>query len=615
VILVALIALLAPLILTTRTFIVGRLHEITQVEGRANRLLLLASTRVESSRVNLLRYLQDYAPSAYEALDDVEQASQLLTEAQSLTTSPAQKEAIGTVLIALDEYKGLIQEIEDARSAGQEQQTSRLLFQASRLGNDIGSRIEQIVANSERGVAEANRQFLARLQNRMLFVLVIYGLILVLSLVLSIVVERSITRPIAELTERADAFRRGDLDATVPVVGSDELTLLAKTFNEMIAQIRDLIGNLERRVAERTQDLADRAVQMATAAEVGRAAASILDPDTLAHRVVDLVQERFGLYYVGLFLTDPEGEYALLQAGSGAAGQAMEAQGYRLQVGGDSMVGQACALRRPRIALNVGQAVSEDRPDVEIIRFDNPLLPETQAELALPLIVGDRVLGALDVQATQPDAFAEDQIEVLQLVADQVAVAVQNARLFDEIETMLQAERQMYGQISREAWTRLIRRYPVRGYYGDDRGIVPLGSDGSPPGPDAAPHRPDAETEDGSVVAVPIVVRDQVIGVIDARKPPDGGEWTEREAALLEMLVGQLGAALDSARLYEDTQRRAARDRLLSEVASRVRETLDIETVLRTAAVEIRRALELPEVVVRLAEQPPETPAEGDRHA
>ncbi len=612
---VLLMTLLAPLIITTQAFIVTRLHEITQVEGRATRLLLLASARVESSRVNLLRYLQDYAPSAYAALDDVEQASQLLTEAHSLTASPTQKEAIEEVMTALDDYRELIQELEKAQSAGLEQQTARLQFHASRLGNNISSRIEQIVADSESHVEETNQQFLSLLRGRVRLVIGVYVLLLALALILALVVQRSITRPIADLIDRADAFRQGDLDATVPLVGADELTLLGHTFNEMTSQIQDLINSLEQRIAERTQSLEDRAVQITTAAEVGRAAASILDTEALTHRVVDLVQERFSLYYVGLFLTDPKGEYAVLQAGSGRAGRTLEARGHKLRVGGDSMVGQACALRRPRIALNVDHAAAENAPEAEIVRFDNPLLPDTQAELALPLIVGDRTLGALDVQTTQPDAFSEDDISVLQLVADQVAVAVQNARLFDEIETMLQAERQMYGQISREAWARLLRRRPIWGYYGDEHRIVPLDSEAAPSHLATDLRQSRVITQEGKepTVTVPIVVRDQVIGVINARKPPDAGEWTEGEQTLLEMLVSQLGAALDSARLYEDTQRRAARERLLSDVASRVRETLDMETVLRTAAHEIRQMLDLPEVIVRLAEQPPEA-SSGDRH-
>ncbi len=605
--LVALIALLAPLILAARTSITDRLTQISQVESKTNRLLLLASGRVESSRVNLLRYLQDYAPSAYEATDDAAQATRLLQQAYDLMTDSEQKEAVAEVLAALDEYQNLIHNIETARTAGEEQTVSHLLFQTSRLGNNISSRIEQIVADSEAQIEEANREFLDFLQNQILVVAGVYLVILVLAMLLAFTVERSITRPIADLTEGANAFRRGDLEASVPVVGSDELALLGQTLNEMAAQIQDLIGNLERRVAERTRDLENRAVQLATAAEVGRAAASILDREELAHRVVNLVQERFNLYYVALFLIDPEGEYAVLQAGSGPVGRIMEAEGHKLAVGGDSMVGQACALRQPRIALDVAGG-DADKAGAEPVRFDNPLLPETRAELALPLIVGDEVLGALDVQDRRPNAFSEPQIAVLQLVADQVAVALQNAQLFAQVEMRLERERRLYGEISREAWAQILTGRSIVGYYGDERGIVPL-DDATLHETEPSPSAPEAQSDE-TAIAFPIVVRDQIIGIVEARKPPGRVGWTERELALLETLVGQLGAALDSARLYEDTQRRAVRDRLLSHLATRVRETLDVETVLRTAALEVQQALDLPEVVIRLI-----NPQEESRHA
>ena len=253
------------------------------------------------------------------------------------------------------------------------------------------------------------------------------------------------------------------MDVTIPVVGSDELSLLGQAFNQLAAQLGELIGSLEQRVTDRTRDLEHRAVQLATAAEVSRAAASILDLETLTRQVVDLVRERFDLYYTGLFLLDPQGRYAVLEAGTGEAGQTMKNRGHRLEVGGVSMVGAACAQRQARIALDVG---------AEPVRFDNPLLPETRSEMALPLIVGGAVLGALDVQSTLPAAFSEEDIAVLQLVADQVAVAIQNARLFAEAQAALEAERRAYGEISREAWVQMIQSRGAQvGYTSDDQGI------------------------------------------------------------------------------------------------------------------------------------------------
>jgi len=191
----------------------------------------------------------------------------------------------------------------------------------------------------------------------------------------------------------------------------------------MADRFQTLDAELEERVAERTRALDRRAAELAIAGALGRTAGSGQELDVLAKRVVEAVRKGFGLYYVGLFLPDAAGGHFVLQAGTGEAGRAMEETGHKLEIGGPSLVAMACAERLARIALDVG---------LERVRFDNPLLPDTRSEAALPLIVGERTLGCLDVRSSQPAAFAEDDIAMLQLVADQVAVAIDNAQRFKE---------------------------------------------------------------------------------------------------------------------------------------------------------------------------------------
>ncbi|MFN2164703.1 MAG: GAF domain-containing protein, partial [Anaerolineae bacterium] len=522
------------------------------------------------------------------------QASVLLTEARNLSTSPEQQAAVDTVLTALVDYRALIQDVETARSAAEGGDVSRLLFQAYRLGNDIGQRIEQIVNDSEARFAAGNQAILTEIQNRLLIVGTGYVIAIALALVLASLIQRSITRPVAELRQGAEAFSQGQMDVTIPVVGSDELSILGRTFNQLIAQLREMIGSLEQRVADRTRDLEHRAVQLATAADVGRAAASILDLEALTQRVVDLVRDRFDLYYTGLFLLDPQGRYAVLEAGTGTAGQTMKNQGHKLEVGGVSMVGTACARHQARIALDVG-----DEP----VRFDNPLLPETRSEMALPLVAGGAVLGAMDVQSTEPAAFSEEDIAVLQLVADQVAVAIQNAKLFAEAQTSLEAERRAYGQIGREAWAQLIQGAGASlGYTSDEQGLSPTLQLSEPHTQVAIRTGQVVTGSDGAGnLAMPIQVRDQVIGVIDAQKPEGASAWTPEEITLLQTLIDQLGIALEGARLYEDTQYRAVQERMIAQVAARMRETLDVRTVLETAADELYQTLGLDKVVIHLS--------------
>lgn len=211
-ILVAMIVLSIPMLLANRNFLFDQMQQLANVYNRTDRLLLLASARVESSRVNLMRYIQDFAPSPYEALDDVDQATQLLEEAQGLIASPEQRTAVETVLAALGDYEQIIGDVETARATGEEQNASRLLFETYRMGNDIGQRIEQIVRDSEPIVAAANQAVVSQVQERMIFLGAVYVGTIVLALILSILIQRSITRPIAELREGTDKFRQGNLD-------------------------------------------------------------------------------------------------------------------------------------------------------------------------------------------------------------------------------------------------------------------------------------------------------------------------------------------------------------------------------------------------------------------
>ena len=360
---------------------------------------------------------------------------------------------------------------------------------------------------------------------------------------------------------------------------------------QLVQALEEQRGQLEEQVAERTADLASRSAQLEAAAQVAREAAGIRDVEQLLDETVNLVSERFGFYHTGLFLLDPAGEYAVLRAASSEGGRRMLARGHRLRVGKEGIVGHVTSGRLARVAIDVGE---------DAVFFDNPDLPMTRSEAALPLVAGDTVLGALDVQSTEREAFGETDLTVLQTLADQVAIAISNARLVRRVQESLEMERRAYGQMSLEAWRKLIRsgiglgeRYdPQRLLQDRDRWReMPSGMEG---------RSVAAQDGPGPAMAIPIKVREQVIGVLDAYKPPSASDWSDDEVALFQDLVDQLGLALDGARLYQDAQRRAIQDRILSEVAARMRETLDIDEVVKTAVREIGEALGAAEVEVRM---------------
>jgi GAF domain-containing protein/HAMP domain-containing protein len=401
---------------------------------------------------------------------------------------------------------------------------------------------------------------------------------------------RRFVQPIVELTEAAKEIAAGDLQRTVPVGRADETGVLAQAFNSMTAQLRDLVSSLERRVAARTRGLQ-------AAAGVTRATTSVLDPDELLRQVVDLVRKQFNLYYAGLFLLDDEQRFAVLHVGTGSAGQEMLAREHKLAVGGNSMVGQCTARGEARIALDVGE---------EAVRFENPLLPYTRSEMALPLRARGQIIGAMTVQSAQEAAFDEADIAIMQTMADQVAVAIDNARLFAETRAALEKTVAAHQRYMRQVWSDYTRTRAISGYQQTDAGMLPLGDKPLPEAQQAMTHKsPVIWSGDGerapSALVVPIVMRGRPIGALGFTDKEGRRQWSADSIALAEAISEQLALAAENLRLVDETQRRAAREQLAGEVTARMRETLDMEAVLKTAADEMYRALGLDEIVIRLA--------------
>jgi len=371
---------------------------------------------------------------------------------------------------------------------------------------------------------------------------------------------------------------------------------------ESNVELEAIRQTLEQRVQQRTQRLEQRAVQLEATTDITSVTTSVLDLEELLDKAVNLIRDRFDLYYVGLFLIDEDKTYALLRAGTGLAGQEMLAQGHQLATNATSMIGQSIRLGEAQIALDVGK---------EAVRFDNPLLPKTRSELALPLLSRGQIIGALSVQSVEQAAFDQSDITILQTMANQVAVAISNARLFEETQEALEEMEQIQQRYLREAWESYTRDKRSTGYQRVNETIVPLSSDMSVEVQEAlAKRRPvvvpaGEQQEDGdgasSTLVVPLILRDQPIGAVGFKHPRGGDHWNREDINTAQALAEQLTLAADNLRLLEETQQRAARDRLVSDVSTQVRETLNIETILQTTVNELYERLGLEKVAVHLA--------------
>lgn len=410
------------------------------------------------------------------------------------------------------------------------------------------------------------------------------------SILIALLVTQPLVAPVLSLTRTSERIAGGEIDLVAEVGTQDEVGTLAAGFNAMTARLRELIATLEERVAERTRALERRALQLRAAAEVGRAAASLRDLNELLAQVTRLISERFGFYHVGIFLLDDRGEYAVLRAANSEGGQRMLARQHRLLVGERGIVGFVTAEGRPRIALDVGE---------DAVFLANPDLPETRSELALPLIVGGRILGALDVQSKEPNAFTEEDVATLQVLADQIAIAIENARLFEENREALEAARRAYGEISRAGWRRISELYPELGYLATGQRVSQLERRPmEPPALEAMRGSQPVLTPERDGLYLPVVVRGEAIGVLRLFKQQ--GVWTEEEVATATQLAAQLSGALDSARLYFDLSRRAMREQTVSEIAARLTATTQVESILETTVQELGRIFEGSEIVLQM---------------
>lgn len=349
---------------------------------------------------------------------------------------------------------------------------------------------------------------------------------------------------------------------------------------------------LEARVQERTADLAKRAAQLQTVSNVASAIASVQALDELLPAITNLVSEKFGFYHVGIFLVDEENQFAVLRAANSEGGKRMLARRHKLPRDTKSMVGYTITLAQPRIALDV---------ELDAVHFRNPDLPDTRSEMTLPLRVGERTIGALDVQSTQTNAFVQEDVEVLTILADQIAIAIENAQLFSNARNALNESQATMDQYVKQEWKSFSRQMRQNSFTFDGRQVTAVSAPGQ-----AERARHTAQTgrlsleKHSANLTVPIKLRGQTIGTLEVRPKQGQRNWTEDEITLLEAAADRAAFALENARLVESAQRRASRERAIGEISGKIGAIAEQDQILQTAVEELGRKIGNSEIVIEL---------------
>ncbi len=477
--------------------------------------------------------------------------------------------------------------------------------------NAVSQQMEQAIDRAQTTTDEATASEIDVLQRNFI---ILSAVVLLLALLGAWLTTRGILGPIQWLVSSARQIGAGDLSVRADVNSQDEIGQLATVFNQMVGQLQDAFAHAE-------QESERRIRQLELNTEISRQLTTMLDVDQALQYSVTKIQETFGFYHAHVYLRDPATGELEMREGSGEVGRQLKAAGHRLPAG-QGIVGQVANTGQPLLAPNVDQII-------DFVR--NPLLPKTQAELAVPLRKGSLVLGVLDLQSEEAGGFTEEDQKLMQSIADQMAVVIDNARLFREVRTVAAEAEALNRRLTLATWADITEKSSASGYVFTKSGVTPIAG--------ADLQRTDEQTwlaimneavrkkeltyhREGSsngsdqpnVLSVPLILRDEVIGVIGIERaaPPTAGAgnqksapaaWTDDEIITIQAITDQVTQALDAARLAQETQRAAWRDRVVSESTAEVWATDEIEEVMRAAVTQLGDRLRASEVVIRLGKE------------
>jgi len=457
------------------------------------------------------------------------------------------------------------------------------------------------VAELTQPVITTRNEVASQVQIAVRSAVIILTLLLLGAILVSLSLGQVIAAPVLRLTRTANQILEGNLNAQAEITTSDETGTLAQAFNAMTSQLRETLAGLERTVEERTSELSAanqnierRAEQFQSISLVARTISSTLNLDSLLTQITTAISREFGFYHVGVFLIDTAHEYAVLSAANSEGGQTMLAHGHRLKIGEKGMVGFVSSTGRPRVALDTG---------ADAVFFNNPDLPNTRSEIALPLRAGEALIGVLDVQSTEPNAFTDEDVAILSTLADQVSIAIQNATQNEQTQRALAESEALSRQFVQTGWQGYSKQKNLAGVrHTGARATLLYIQNKNGNGKGSGETDQPKTLGRGALLSLPIKLRGEIIGSVQVRAP-ENRQWDQDEMDILTTIIERAAVAMENSRLLEEAQRRASREQSIGEISATISTFTDTEAILRATVNEIGRRIGGARVVFELGSQ------------
>lgn len=494
---------------------------------------------------------------------------QLDAETQALSTAAAQ----------------LFSQDPNRQSSRQLNEQIIALYQQANNANGSHKTLTQQIASQLEQTAAQQSQVVSNV----VFLVMGFGVVVGLLVTgISVWVTRSISRPLANLTRTAQQIEQGNLQAQATVNSTDEVGQLAQSFNSMTKQLRETLEGLEQQVTVRTQ-------RLETVVTLGEKLTSILNVDQLLQELVDQVKQKFNYYHTHVYLLDDAGQNLVVQAGSGEAGWTLKNSGHHIALNAPtSLVARAA---------RTGEIVRVDNVRLAADWLPNPLLPNTHSEMAVPIWIEGEVIGILDVQHEKVAGLDNSDASVLRFLASLVAVAINNAQLFTQVEAALAEAHTIQDRYLEQAWDRrkFARKNMGRAQFSvgestslSEEAINQAGCAAAQLNQTALTQL-ESQTATGPVsypaLVAPLRLRGVTIGNLQLHDVDGNRHWSDAEMALIDAVVDQLVQAAENIRLLDETQERASREQVLGQIGDKLRRAPDMETLLKTGVDEISRLL------------------------